>query len=279
MPKKLSLPKHYLYGSTKRTSKAGRAAKIENVGILAFIILPIHVEYSLVVFQTLIHHWKLLRDKLGQTTRRSHFPLTLFQHISLLQYTMPPMHTQSLSAHELRRRKQLAAITHIHNPIHQALAHIAQPWYKDFRGDFLRIYVDALEIKSGFSIHTLRRQFEYHHTCRNVEFLWLYRYKSDSMKLLERLVHLTLRALGTTIDCYPCPSCGVKHWEFYSYLATGGIEGLCAIIEFWLGVLGQTVERSDYIDLGNPPRRARRVAPTWLPSQTVRLTENENDSW
>ncbi|KAF8183522.1 hypothetical protein K438DRAFT_1974993 [Mycena galopus ATCC 62051] len=166
------------------------------------------------------------------------------------------MRTQSLSAHELRRRKKLAAVTRIRNPIDQALAHIAHPRYKDFPGDLyivcriirvldpsLQIYVDALEIKSGFSIDTLRRQFEYHHTCRNVEFLWFYRYKSDSVKLLERLVHLTLRALGATIDRYSCPGCGIKHREFYSYLAAGGIEGLCAIIEFWLGVLGQTIER------------------------------------
>ncbi|KAF8187415.1 hypothetical protein K438DRAFT_1973027 [Mycena galopus ATCC 62051] len=173
-----------------------------------------------------------------------------------LSLSMPAIHTHYPSARELRRRRQLAAMTRIRNPIDQALAHFAHPRYKDFRGDLyivcrvIRIFdpilhmdVDALEIKLGFSIDTLRRQFDYHDTCIDLKFTWFYRYKCDCVKLLEGLVHLTLRALGAAIEAYPCPGCGVHHREFYSYLMTGGIDGLCAIIGFWLGALGQSVER------------------------------------
>ncbi|KAJ6545753.1 hypothetical protein B0H19DRAFT_1076013 [Mycena capillaripes] len=163
---------------------------------------------------------------------------------------------QQPSASELQRRRDLAAITRIRDPMDQALAHIAHPCYKDFRGDLytvcrvvrvfdhqLQMWVDVLDVKSGFSLDTVRRQFDYRDTCHDVDFIWFYKYKSDTVKLLERLVHLTLRALGAAIAPYPCPGCGVKHREFYLYSAAGGVEGLCSIIEFWLGALGQRVER------------------------------------
>ncbi|KAJ6559587.1 hypothetical protein B0H19DRAFT_1260298 [Mycena capillaripes] len=173
------------------------------------------------------------------------------------QTTMPPIRTrQRPSASELQRRRELAAISRIRDPIDQALAHIAHPCYKDFRGDLytvcrvvrvfdheLQMWVGAFDIKSGFSIDAVRRQFDYRDTCHDIEFIWFYKYKSDTVKLLEPLVHLTLRALGATIASYPCPGCGVRHREFYSYSAAGGIEGLCSIIEFWLGAMGQRVEK------------------------------------
>ncbi|KAJ7228114.1 hypothetical protein B0H12DRAFT_1228744 [Mycena haematopus] len=146
--------------------------------------------------------------------------------------------------------------TRIHDPIVQALEHFAHPRYQDFAGDLyivcrivrvfdgnLGIFVDGLEIKSGLTRNIERRQFDYRNVCRDVEFVWVCRYRSDSVKLLERLVHLALRALGATIPTYPCPGCGVCHREFYSYSGVGGIEGLCKIIEFWLEALGQSVER------------------------------------
>ncbi|KAJ7231705.1 hypothetical protein B0H12DRAFT_1239888 [Mycena haematopus] len=182
-------------------------------------------------------------------------------HTTLLIFTsqtdMPVIRTQHQhSASEVQRRKELAALTRIRDPLDQALAHVVQPRYKDFSGDLyivcrivrvfdvnLQIFVDGLEIKAGLSKNAERRQFDYRGICRGVEFIWFYKYKSNNIKLLERIVHLTLRALGATIATYPCPGCGVHHREFYSYSGAGGIEGLCRIIEFWLGALGQSVER------------------------------------
>ncbi|KAJ7024520.1 hypothetical protein C8F04DRAFT_1192333 [Mycena alexandri] len=161
------------------------------------------------------------------------------------------------SATELKRRKQLAKISRIRDPIDQCLAHFAAPRYKDFRAELytvfrvsrvfdeeLQIDVDALDIKSGYSIDTARRQLQYRDRCRGVRFIWCYKYTCDQVKLLERLVHLTLRAQGATIRLYPCPGCGVRHREFFLNSAAGGLDGLCDIIEFWLGVLGQPVERA-----------------------------------
>ncbi|KAJ7663589.1 hypothetical protein B0H17DRAFT_1211605 [Mycena rosella] len=64
------------------------------------------------------------------------------------------------------------------DPIAQALAHVAQPLYKDFGSDLYTVVrvvhafdqelqreVDRLEIKAGYSVDTARRQLEYHENC------------------------------------------------------------------------------------------------------------------
>ncbi|KAJ7816882.1 hypothetical protein B0H13DRAFT_2380118 [Mycena leptocephala] len=99
---------------------------------------------------------------------------------------------------ERQRRRELAAITRIRDPIEQCLAHVATPRHKDHGGELYTLFrvvgVDKLEVKSGYSIDTVRRQFEYRDNCVGVEFMWCYKYTCDNVKLLERLVHLTLRA-------------------------------------------------------------------------------------
>ncbi|KAJ7868428.1 hypothetical protein B0H13DRAFT_2558739 [Mycena leptocephala] len=169
--------------------------------------------------------------------------------------TMPKAQ-QEPGRRERRRRRELAAITRIRDPIEQCLAHIATPRHKDHGGELytvfriervfcerLQLEIDKLEVKTGYSIDTLRRQFEYRENCTGVEFIWCYKYTCDNVKLLERLVHLTLRARGAAIAPYPCPGCGVKHREFYLDAAAGGIDGVCEVIEFWLGALGQAIDR------------------------------------
>ncbi|KAJ7602173.1 hypothetical protein DFH06DRAFT_1351602 [Mycena polygramma] len=143
------------------------------------------------------------------------------------------------------------------DPIDQCLAHIRTPRYKDHPGKLytvfrkmrvydsdLRLMVDALEMKTGYAVDIVRRQEQYHDLCDPVDFIWLYEYDCDSVKLIERLVHLTLRARGGTIKPYPCPGCGTRHREFFLESAAGGVDGMCAIIEFWLGAMGQPIVRS-----------------------------------
>ncbi|KAJ7615725.1 hypothetical protein DFH06DRAFT_1145765 [Mycena polygramma] len=180
--------------------------------------------------------------------------------------------TLMANAAELRRRRELAAISRICDPVDQCLAHIATPRYKEHWGKVytvlrktrafdsgLCIWVDVLEMKTGYAVDVQNRQEQYRDVCKGVEFIWLYEYECDCVKLLgkspilfhisanesigERLVHLTLRARGGTIKPYPCPGCGVKHREFYLYSAAGGIDGICEVIEFWLGALGQPILR------------------------------------
>ncbi|KAJ7658464.1 hypothetical protein B0H17DRAFT_1213210 [Mycena rosella] len=156
----------------------------------------------------------------------------------------------------MRRRRELAERTRIPDSIDQALAHLAKPLYKDFHAELYTVFrvtrifnndlqreVDRLEIKAGYSIDTARRQLEYNDNCDGVEFIWMYKYRCASIKLLEKLVHLTLRARGAALVPRPCPGCGVRHREFFLVSAAGGIDGLCVIIEFWLGALGQPIQR------------------------------------
>ncbi|KAJ7437030.1 hypothetical protein FB451DRAFT_1452237 [Mycena latifolia] len=84
--------------------------------------------------------------------------------------------------------------------------------------------------------------FQYHDNCRGIEFIWCYKYRCDEIKLLERLVHLSLRTRGAALAPRLCPGCNVRHREFFLDSAAGGIDGLCGIIEFWLGTLGQQIE-------------------------------------
>ncbi|KAJ7833559.1 hypothetical protein B0H13DRAFT_1914536 [Mycena leptocephala] len=163
------------------------------------------------------------------------------------QTSMPKIQ-QEPGRMERQRRRELAAITRIRDPIEQCLAHVATPRHKDHGGELYTLFrvvgVDKLEVKSRYSIDTVRRQFEYRDNCVGVEFIWCYKYTCDNVKLLERLVHLTLRARGAAIVPYECPGCGVKHREFYLDSAAGGIDGVCEIVEFWLGALGQPINKT-----------------------------------
>ncbi|KAJ7437036.1 hypothetical protein FB451DRAFT_1452245 [Mycena latifolia] len=162
--------------------------------------------------------------------------------------------------------------TRIPDPIEQALAHIQSRRYKDFSAELYTVFrvtrifcadlgleVDRLEIKAGYAINTIRRQFQYHDNCHGVEFIWCYKYRCDEIKLLEHLVHLSLRTCGAALAPRLCPGCNVWHREFFLDLAAGGIEGLCGIIEFWLGALGQQIE--SYLE--------RCIAPKIHPTRSL----------
>ncbi|KAJ6522888.1 hypothetical protein B0H19DRAFT_1085935 [Mycena capillaripes] len=160
---------------------------------------------------------------------------THFDHTQSSSSTTMPYSPQP-SPSELRRRRALAAITRIRDPIEQVLAHLDKRLYKDFLGmlytvyrvkrvfdDELRIWVDALDVKAGFATDLPSCQCNYRDNCRDVEFIWM--------------------SSGATIEPYPCPGCGVKHREFFLDFEAGGIEGVCEIIELWLEILGQPVEK------------------------------------
>ncbi|KAJ7813440.1 hypothetical protein B0H13DRAFT_1925431, partial [Mycena leptocephala] len=159
--------------------------------------------------------------------------------------TMPKAQ-QEPGRRERRRRRELAAITRIRDPIEQCLAHIATPRHKDHGGELytvfriervfcerLQLEIDKLEVKTGYSMT---------HSAASSSTVKIVR-GSNLYGVTKRLVHLTLRARGAAIAPYPCPGCGVKHREFYLDAAAGGIDGVCEVIEFWLGALGQAIDR------------------------------------
>ncbi|KAJ7692374.1 hypothetical protein B0H17DRAFT_1133108 [Mycena rosella] len=127
------------------------------------------------------------------------------------------------------------------------LAYLERPLYKDFPGELYTVFgvvrvfdddlqcnIDRLEIKAGYSTDTARCQLQYRASGR-----W------SSNGTTKHLVHLTLRECGAALPPRPCPGCGVRHREFFSMSAAGGIEGLCGIIEFWSGTLGEAIDRVD----------------------------------
>jgi hypothetical protein len=56
--------------------------------------------------------------------------------------------------------------------------------------------------------------------------------------LLERLTHLTLRAMGAQRVPYPCYGCTVRHRE-HSSEAKGRLEVVAGIIEYWMRQIGE----------------------------------------
>ncbi|KAJ7809354.1 hypothetical protein B0H13DRAFT_1927942 [Mycena leptocephala] len=80
------------------------------------------------------------------------------------QTSMPKIQ-QEPGRMERQRRRELVAITRIRDPIEQCLAHVATPRHKDHGGELYTLFrvfgVHKLEVKSGYSIDTVRRQFEY----------------------------------------------------------------------------------------------------------------------
>ncbi|KAJ7616289.1 hypothetical protein DFH06DRAFT_1145560 [Mycena polygramma] len=55
----------------------------------------------------------------------------------------------------------------------------------------------------------------------------------------SRLTHLTLWAMDAKRVSYPCYGCNVRHREHFSEAKSGGLEVVAAIIEYWLGRIGE----------------------------------------
>ncbi|KAJ7441857.1 hypothetical protein FB451DRAFT_1190800 [Mycena latifolia] len=107
--------------------------------------------------------------------------------------------------------------------------------------------IDALDAKVGYAVDVEARREGHEQQCVGVERAWAYYYPTRYPKLLEpeRLVHLTLKALGAHRTPRPCAGyfCNVRHWEFFPEGAAGGLEGIAAIIEAWLRRLGEIPDR------------------------------------
>ncbi|KAJ7860934.1 hypothetical protein B0H13DRAFT_1900702 [Mycena leptocephala] len=153
------------------------------------------------------------------------------------QTSMPKIQ-QEPGRMERQHRRELAAITRIRDPIEQCLAHVATPCHKDHGGELYTLFrivgVDKLEVKAG------TRSIQCAGNSSTAIIVW----GSNLYGVTKRLVHLTLRARGAAIVPYECPGCGVKHREFYLDSAAGGIDGVCEIVEFWLGALGQPINKT-----------------------------------
>ncbi|KAJ7620046.1 hypothetical protein B0H17DRAFT_1152049 [Mycena rosella] len=193
------------------------------------------------------HAWTSASLKWKQHANYQRIRLKIFSNS--FSHPMPSSSSRVYpSAAERQRRRELVARSRIPNPIDQMLVHLERPLHKDFPGklctvvrvvrvfdDDLQCNINHLKIKARYLMDMVHCQLEYDENCGGVEL----------NGTTKHLIYLTLQECGAALPPRPCPGCGVHHREFFSMLAADGIKGLCGIIEFWLGALGEAIDRVD----------------------------------
>ncbi|KAJ7108176.1 hypothetical protein C8R44DRAFT_884939 [Mycena epipterygia] len=112
---------------------------------------------------------------------------------------------------------------------------------------------DVFTIKVGRAEDVEDRRARHEEQCPSLERMWAFKYPTNHAKLLERLVHLTLQFFGARHPFRECPDCAVRHMEYFSELLSGGLEGVAAVIEYWLSRIGEIPISSD-INLRDPTK-------------------------
>ncbi|KAJ7443912.1 hypothetical protein B0H11DRAFT_2250340 [Mycena galericulata] len=102
---------------------------------------------------------------------------------------------------------------------------------------------DYIDLKIGETSDIERRRDDYTRVCVGENIGWAFYYETQHVQLLERLTHLTLKALGAKRQPYPCSGCGVRHREHFAEMAAAGLEGVAAVIEYWMRRLGENPQR------------------------------------
>ncbi|KAJ7490891.1 hypothetical protein FB451DRAFT_1389646 [Mycena latifolia] len=105
--------------------------------------------------------------------------------------------------------------------------------------------IDALDAKVGYAVDVEAQREGHEQQCVGVERAWAYYYPTRYPKLLERLVHLTLKVLGAHRTPRLCAGYfyKVRHHEFFAEGAVGGLEGIAAIIKGWIRRLREIPDR------------------------------------
>ncbi|KAJ7702563.1 hypothetical protein B0H16DRAFT_1748217 [Mycena metata] len=103
----------------------------------------------------------------------------------------------------------------------------------------LETLLDHLEVKLGHTKAMKARQRQYRKCAKKQHLIWHHYYRTDRRMLAERMIQLTLDALGAQRAIRTCPGCGVRHREYYSFRSIGSYERLHRIIVSCLEALGQ----------------------------------------
>ncbi|KAJ7818084.1 hypothetical protein B0H14DRAFT_2601578 [Mycena olivaceomarginata] len=107
--------------------------------------------------------------------------------------------------------------------------------------------LDYLDIKVGETIHINARRASYT-KCDGEELIWCFYYPTNHPKLIERLTHLTLAAIGAKRLPNPCKGCQVCHREHFSE-QRAGLEFVVLTIEYWIRRIGEVpVKYAMYAD-------------------------------
>ncbi|KAJ7117274.1 hypothetical protein C8R43DRAFT_1154565 [Mycena crocata] len=191
------------------------------------------------------------------------------------------------------RRIRLAAIRSLPDPMEQALALLAlgDPYDNDGPGElYLKVRVasgflpqflaspfvpqfiagtlpthilqtpDVFQVKVGHTDCISRRRSQYYVCDKDHHPIYWHGYCSvPKRKLAERLVHLSLIALGARVARYPCPGCTKRHREFFSLAAAGGLQSVEEVVKFWVEALGGVYHLSN-------PQGMEIKEPSWSAS-------------
>ncbi|KAJ7023212.1 hypothetical protein C8F04DRAFT_1271634 [Mycena alexandri] len=101
-----------------------------------------------------------------------------------------------------------------------------------------------LEIKVGHTDNFRRRRSQYNRCCRGwFTIIWIAHFWMRRRILLECLVHTSIRLRGAVPKRVRC-GCGVRHREYVSYLAAGGIAAVEQDIVSWKGLFGEAANKT-----------------------------------
>ncbi|KAJ6498492.1 hypothetical protein C8R47DRAFT_1068768 [Mycena vitilis] len=99
-------------------------------------------------------------------------------------------------------------------------------------------YRAATEVKAGHSKNFDARQRGYRKCEIDWVLIWEVKVWTPNRKLLEALIHESLRERGATVAPVKC-SCSTCHREFYDLKKARGVRGVKNLAIFWMKALGQ----------------------------------------
>ncbi|KAJ6467974.1 hypothetical protein C8R47DRAFT_1303112 [Mycena vitilis] len=99
-------------------------------------------------------------------------------------------------------------------------------------------YRAATQVKAGHSKNFDARQRGYRKCEIDWVLIWEVKVWTPNRKLLEALIHESLRERGATVAPVKC-SCLTCHREFYDLKKAGGVRGVKNLARFWMKALGQ----------------------------------------
>ncbi|KAJ7608274.1 hypothetical protein DFH06DRAFT_1149011 [Mycena polygramma] len=99
-------------------------------------------------------------------------------------------------------------------------------------------YLAKTQVKLGHSQDFPTRQRGYRKCAIDWVLLWQVRFSTPNRKLLEALVHESLRERDASVEPVEC-SCSVRHTEFFDLKRAGGVRGVELLVLSWMWALGQ----------------------------------------
>ncbi|KAJ7615701.1 hypothetical protein DFH06DRAFT_1343470 [Mycena polygramma] len=130
-------------------------------------------------------------------------------------------------------------------------------------------YRAATQVKAGHSKNFDARQRGYRKCKIDWVLIWEVKVWTPNRKLLEALIHESLRERGATVAPVKC-SCSTCHREFYDLKKAGGVRGVKNLARFWMKALGQA--KRIWVSLRARNYQRPKVAQYGLTDEYMTLT-------